>query len=56
MSGTQPDDPVPVNPSALRLTAGQRLRNYFLTGIVVSGPVVITIYLSLWIINWVDGW
>lgn len=56
MSGIQPDDPVPVNPSARRLTAGQRLRNYFLTGIVVSGPVVITIYLSLWIINWVDGW
>lgn len=38
------------------LTAGQRLRNYFLTGIVVSGPVVITIYLSLWIITLVDGW
>lgn len=56
MSGIQPDDPVPVHPSAHRLTAGQRLRNYFLTGIVVSGPVVITIYLSLWIINWVDGW
>lgn len=56
MSGIQPDNPVPVNPGALRLTAGQRLRNYFLTGIVVSGPVVITIYLSLWIINWVDGW
>lgn len=43
-------------PHARGLTAGQRLRNYFLTGIVVSGPVVITIYLSLWIINWVDGW
>ena len=43
-------------PHARGLTAGQRLRNYFLTGIVVSGPVVITIYLSFWIINWVDSW
>lgn len=38
------------------LTAGQRLRNYFLTGVVVIGPLVITVYLSLWIINWVDSW
>ena len=45
--------PVPV---AFGLTAGQRLRNYFLTGIVVSGPVVITIYLSLWMITFVDSW
>ena len=44
----------PVQPH--RLSAGQRLRNYFLTGVVVVGPVVITIYLSLWIIGIVDGW
>lgn len=49
------DRPQPA-PLPRGLSAGQRLRNYFLTGIVVSGPVVITIYLSLWIINWVDGW
>ena len=49
--------PIPDHaPSVAGLTAGQRLRNYFLTGIVVSGPVVITIYLSFWIINWVDSW
>ncbi|MCZ8183308.1 MAG: DUF502 domain-containing protein [Beijerinckiaceae bacterium] len=56
MSGLMPDPDAPLSSSAKRLTAGQRLRNYFLTGIVVSGPVVITIYLSFWIINWVDGW
>jgi len=50
-----PDTPPPA-PATFGLSAGQRLRNYFLTGIVVSGPVVITIYLSLWMINWVDGW
>ncbi len=51
-------DPETLHPEPLPrgLSAGQRLRNYFLTGIVVSGPVVITIYLSLWIITFVDGW
>ena len=32
-----------------------RFRNYFLTGLVVTGPVVITIYLLWWFITWVDG-
>ncbi len=32
-----------------------RFRNYFLTGLIVTGPVVITIYLLWWFINWVDG-
>nr|WP_246206245.1 DUF502 domain-containing protein [Propylenella binzhouense] len=36
--------------------AGMRLRNYFLTGIVVAAPIGITIYLSWTIIHWVDGW
>jgi uncharacterized membrane protein len=31
-----------------------RLRNYFLTGLVVAGPVGITLYLSWSIILWVD--
>lgn len=56
MSGSAPELPEQASSAGRRLSAGQRLRNYFLTGIVVSGPVVITIYLSLWIINWVDGW
>lgn len=33
-----------------------RLRNYFLTGLVVAGPVAITIWLTLWLINLIDGW
>ncbi len=43
-------------PAPRGLRPGQRVRNYFLTGIVVSGPLVITAYLSLWMINLVDGW
>jgi uncharacterized membrane protein len=57
MTRSDPPPELPhLAPHPRGLTAGQRLRNYFLTGIVVSGPVVITIYLSLWIINWVDSW
>jgi uncharacterized membrane protein len=33
-----------------------RLRNYFLTGLVVAGPVLITGYLTWSFITWVDGW
>jgi uncharacterized membrane protein len=31
-----------------------RLRNYFLTGLVLVGPVYITLNLTWWFINWVD--
>ena len=33
-----------------------RLRNYFLTGFVICAPLVITIYLTWTIIEWVDSW
>ncbi|MGE0034328.1 MAG: DUF502 domain-containing protein [Xanthobacteraceae bacterium] len=31
-----------------------RLRNYFLTGLVLVGPIYITVNLTWWFINWVD--
>ncbi|MGD9769639.1 MAG: DUF502 domain-containing protein, partial [Pseudolabrys sp.] len=31
-----------------------RLRNYFLTGLIVAGPIFVTAYLAWWFINWVD--
>ena len=43
-------------PPRKRVTARLRLRNYFLTGIVVAAPISITIYLTWTFINWVDGW
>lgn len=50
-----PQEPLPeAQPHGL--SAGQRLRNYLLTGIVVSGPLVITAYIAIWLINFVDGW
>ncbi len=32
-----------------------RIRNYFLTGLVVTGPIAITLYLVWWFVTWVDG-
>jgi uncharacterized membrane protein len=32
-----------------------RIRNYFLTGLVVAGPVLVTLYLTWSFINWVDN-
>jgi len=32
-----------------------RLRNYFLTGLIVAGPIAITLYLTWWFVTWVDG-
>lgn len=33
-----------------------RLRNYFLTGLIVAGPLAITASLIWWLIKTVDGW
>jgi uncharacterized membrane protein len=34
---------------------GGRIRNYFLTGLVLVAPVAITLYVLYWFANWVDG-
>jgi uncharacterized membrane protein len=57
-------DQTPVNPSAAapletekhphHASFGARIRNYFLTGLVLVGPVFITGYLLWWFVNWVD--
>ena len=39
-----------------RLTLGQRMRNYFLTGLVITAPIGITIFISWSFIQWVDAW
>jgi uncharacterized membrane protein len=32
-----------------------RIRNYFLTGLVVAGPVAVTAWLIWWFVTWVDN-
>ena len=33
-----------------------RIRNYFLTGLIVAGPVAVTLWLVWWFVTWVDNW
>ncbi len=35
---------------------GQSLRRYFLTGIIVSAPIVITVYIALIFLDFIDSW
>jgi len=39
-----------------RISGIARLRNYFLTGFIVSAPLAITAYLVWGVIQWVDSW
>src|ERR1700681_1927968 len=32
-----------------------RFRNYFLTGLIVAGPIAITFYLTWWVVTFGDG-
>ncbi len=48
-----PGEPVPEKPVSHHGFAS-RVRNYFLTGLVVAGPLAITVYLTWSFITWVD--
>jgi uncharacterized membrane protein len=41
-------------PPPIRLMA--RLRNYFLTGLIIAGPLAVTLSIVWWFINLVDSW
>jgi uncharacterized membrane protein len=59
MSPAEPKPPLitAVDPTARTKTSARiRLRNYFLTGLIVAGPLTITIYITWWFITLVDGW
>ncbi len=42
-------------PVAAKSGLASRLRNYFLTGLVVAGPVAVTAWLIWWFVTWVDN-
>lgn len=48
-------DPLQAAPSR-PLTAMHRLRNYFLTGLIVAAPLLLTIYITWTFVTWVDRW
>ncbi len=35
---------------------GARVRNWFLTGVVVAGPLAVTAYIVWWFVNTIDSW
>jgi uncharacterized membrane protein len=37
-------------------TLGARLKRYFFTGLVIAGPVAITLLVTFWLVSLVDGW
>src|SRR5947199_5942495 len=47
-----PEEPLP---EAHHAGLMDRFRNYFLTGLIVAGPIAITFYLAWWFVNWVDN-
>jgi len=53
-TGTPPGPIPPAKPSVHHASIGARVRNYFLTGLVVAGPLAITVWLTWSFITWVD--
>ncbi len=49
-----PQNPSPIDVGEVKPGFVGRLRNYFLTGLIVVGPVLITFYLTWSFVNWVD--
>jgi uncharacterized membrane protein len=45
-----------MNDTPLSVSGMARLRNFFLTGVVVCAPLAITAYIAWSIIHWVDSW
>jgi uncharacterized membrane protein len=53
---TPPPLPNPAEAAPRATGIGARIRNWFLTGVVVAGPLAITIYLVWWFVDTVDNW
>ncbi len=56
---TRPDEPIPQPgldlPATTHLSFMARVRNYFLTGLIVTGPIALTIYITWTLVSWVDS-
>ena len=55
MAEIDPKTGIVVEDSGPQTSAAGRIRNYFLTGLVVAGPVLVTAWLTWSFINWVDN-
>ena len=54
MSQKDPQSPLEGGPVQVHVGIGRRLTNYFLTGLVIAGPIGITLYIAWWVIGFVD--
>src|SRR5437764_1683611 len=54
MSVTEGSGPLGASAGPVHHSIGSRIRTYFLTGLVVAGPVAITIWLIWSFVTWVD--
>lgn len=54
MTDQQPIVPQPVELPETHAGPASRIRNYFLTGLILVGPLYITASLTWWLINWTD--
>src|SRR6266852_3701190 len=50
-----PDAPISADAPVAHTSVAGRIRNYFLTGLVVAGPVLVTAWLTWSFITWVDN-
>ena len=48
--------PEPVIITHSRTSLGGRIRNWFLTGLIIVGPLALTIYIVWWFADTVDRW
>ncbi len=46
----------PTTPAPFHRSLGARLRSWFFTGLVVFGPVAVTVYVAWWVVNTIDNW
>jgi len=53
-SGPRAQDLAPI--VALHMPPRMRLRNYFLTGLIIVGPLALTAYITWSVVTLVDGW
>lgn len=52
---TSESDQTRAGPAGAGKGAVSRIRNYFLTGLIVAGPVAVTAWLIWWFVTWVDN-
>jgi uncharacterized membrane protein len=55
LKNDQGRDVVPAAAAPHQTGFAGRIRNYFLTGLILTGPLFITFYLAWWFVTWVDG-